>query len=62
MAVKGRAMTSTMILSIQDQRLRDLGRRVLGRSWGGVEELGELRHCGEREGLGASVMVLNSCK
>ena len=42
-----------MILTIQDQRLRDLGRRVLCRSWGGVEEFGELRH-GGRKGSGGS--------
>ena len=39
-------MPSTMILSVQDQRLWDLGRRVLSRTWGGVEEFGKSRHGG----------------
>lgn len=46
-----------MILAIQDQRLRDLGRGVLCVCWGGVEELGKFRHGGGGGGKGSLVLV-----
>lgn len=45
-------MPRAMILAIQDQRLRDLRRRVWCIRWGGVEELGKFRHGGGK-GSGA---------
>ena len=61
MAIIGRMMPSTMILSIQDQWLRDWRRGELCSAWGGVEEFGEFGHDGG-EGSGARRTVFAQTK
>lgn len=61
MAIIRRAMPSAMVLPIQHQRLRDLWRRDLCRTRGGVEEFGEFRH-GGGEGSAARTTVFVEAK